>query len=397
MFWNKGLAVAVAVFTGMVITPFRNGLAVLSGSQGSQQISQTPQSTGTDWRPTWNTAPDNSRKAKSNLVPTVALADDGFHGSPIFKDPQQKMRNAQAREAIVRSLPSIPECSGVTWSVRNTEDTDFVLQIFNGIDGRIDRLQWILYRTDTLGESAHGEGTGASTRMGQDGVMRDVCSIIRNLATPENRKIEEHQPLTESIEPSIEAWNNSAKSLETFFSHLRYSLPRGFSALPEDIRIDENRKRYETQRAQSLKQEGRNTEAHNAVDGQEVTVSRKTEILTPYVLLTAAPTAPTTIETNQLPRVDIYAHKRVAMLMEASDPARLLMYLPQVSVLRGPEDVMLSGHKFVRTDFHFHSGDYLSKFSTVDGDYLLEFDFRSTNEKDLRDMVNSMQSVVFQQ
>jgi hypothetical protein len=32
----------------------------------------------------------------------------------------------------------------------------------------------------------------------------------------------------------------------------------------------------------------------------------------------------------------------------------------------------------------------------VNGDYLLEFDFRADNEKELKEMVDSMQSVVFE-
>lgn len=49
-----------------------------------------------------------------------------------------------------------------------------------------------------------------------------------------------------------------------------------------------------------------------------------------------------------------------------------------------------------RSDFQFQAGDYLSKFSAVNGDYLLEFDFRADNEKELKEMVDSMQSVVFE-
>ena len=87
--------------------------------------------------------------------------------------------------------------------------------------------------------------------------------------------------------------------------------------------------------------------------------------------------------------------KRIATMMEAGDPAKLIGMMPHTKVLRGPEEVLISGHKFVRADFQFRSDDFLSKFSTVIGNYLVEFDLRARNEKELTDLASSMQSVVF--
>jgi hypothetical protein len=83
------------------------------------------------------------------------------------------------------------------------------------------------------------------------------------------------------------------------------------------------------------------------------------------------------------------------MLMEAGDPAKMVSYVPGAKVLRGPEDLLLSGHKFVRTDFRFQDGGVLSKFVTVVGDYLIDFDFRADNEKDLIGLASTMQTVAF--
>ncbi len=395
MFKSKGKAVAIGMLAGIVISACHNGVTALSAPQRSDRAVQTPQSTATDWGPSWNTSPDISRKAKAQLIPTVSFADDGFRGSPIFESQDQRASNAEARDAFAQSFPNIPECSGITLVLKNSQATDFVLQIFKGINGRTRRLQWVLYRTDILGESAHGEGAGADSQMGQDAIVSSVCSSIRNAVIPESGKVREFQPSTVTIQPLIDAWENSAKSIEDSYSHFLYNFPSGFVALSEDIRTAENRKRYETQLADALRKEGPNRETRKSVDGKEVTETHKIEVFPPYVLLVVARTAPSTSETNQLPRLRIAVHKRIAMLMEAGDPARMVTYVPQVRVLRGPEDITLSGQKFVRADFQFHSGDYLSKFSTVVGDYLLEFDFRADNEKDLTDMVTSMQSLVF--
>jgi hypothetical protein len=189
--------------------------------------------------------------------------------------------------------------------------------------------------------------------------------------------------LAQETKPAIDAGATTGNSFQASFFHFRYELPNGWSALPDDVRIEENRKRYETQLAEALKKEGPNRE------------TQKTEVFPPFNLLVAAPTLLTSSETNQLPRLVIYAQKRITMLMEAGDPAKMILHIPQVKVLRGPEDLLLSGHKFVRTDFRFQDGEVLSKFVTVDGDYLINFDFRPAHEKDLIDLANTMQTVAF--
>ncbi len=113
MFTSKVAAVALPLLAGITISACHNDVAALSASQEGEQASQSAQSTGTNWHPGWNTAPDKSRKVKTRLVPEVGFADDGFRGSPIFENQEQKTRNAQAREAFEESFPSVPECSGI--------------------------------------------------------------------------------------------------------------------------------------------------------------------------------------------------------------------------------------------------------------------------------------------
>ena len=43
-------------------------------------------------------------------------------------------------------------------------------------------------------------------------------------------------------------------------------------------------------------------------------------------------------------------------------------------VLKDPEETVISGHKFVSADFQFRPGSLLSKFATVSGDYIIEFE-----------------------
>ena len=201
--------------------------------------------------------------------------------------------------------------------------------------------------------------------------------------------------LAQEPKQAIDAGDATGGYFQASFFHFRYELPNGWSALPDDVRIEENRKRYETQLEDALKKEDPNRETQKTQGNKTTTETRKTEVFPPYNLLVAAPTLLTSSETSQLPRLVIYAQKRIAMLMEAGDPAKMVSYVPGAKVLRGPEDLLLSGHKFVRTDFRFQDGGVMSKFVTVVGDYLIDFDFRADNEKDLIGLASTMQTVAF--
>ena len=196
-------------------------------------------------------------------------------------------------------------------------------------------------------------------------------------------------------QPAIDAGTTSAGTFEAQYFHFRYEIPKGWSTLPDGVRTGENRSRYETQLADALKKAGPNKETRKTEGGKQITETRTTEVFPPYNLLVAAPAMLTSSDTDQLPRVTIFAMKRIASMMEAGDPAKLIGMMPQTKVLRGPEDVVFSGHEFVRADFQFSSRDFLSKFSTTVGNYLVEFDLRAKNKKDLADLASSMQSVVF--
>ncbi len=162
-------------------------------SETSQSLA-SPQSPALSWQPTWNTAPDKSRQPKDELAPTVGLAQDGFRGSPIFEDKVQKQKNAQIRDAFVGAFSNTPECAGITLTLQEPIGSNFALQVFSAISGRTGRLQWILYRMDTLGESAHGEGTLADDNVGLTEITKSVCSSIRSQATPKGGTVVRAQP-----------------------------------------------------------------------------------------------------------------------------------------------------------------------------------------------------------
>lgn len=184
----------------------------------------------------------------------------------------------------------------------------------------------------------------------------------------------------------IDAGKTTANVFESSFFHFRYELPKGWSALDDNVRLAENKKRYKDALYEAI---GRNDQS--AEENQNLI----TEAIVPYTLLLAARTTVTSGDDRPLPRVVIQASKRRIMMAEAGDPAKMIIKMLHLKALKDPEEVVLSGHKFVRADFEMKSASFLSKFATVSGDYLIEFDLRADNEKDLADLVNTMQSLKF--
>ncbi len=184
----------------------------------------------------------------------------------------------------------------------------------------------------------------------------------------------------------IDAGKTSAGVFESSFFHFRYELPKGWSALADGVRLAENKKRYQDALYEAI---GRNDQS--APENQNLI----TEAIVPYTLLLAARTAVTSGDDRPLPRVLIQASKRRIMMAEAGDPAKMMIRMLHAKVLKDPAEVVLSGHTFVRADFELKPGSLLSKFATVSGDYLIEFDLRADNEKDLADLANTMQTLQF--
>ncbi len=184
----------------------------------------------------------------------------------------------------------------------------------------------------------------------------------------------------------IDAGKTTANVFESSFFHFRYELPKGWSALADDVRLAENKKRYQDALYEAI---GKNDQT--APENQHLI----TEAIVPYTLLLAARARVASGDERPLPRIMVMASKRRTMWAEAGDPAKMYEKLAHPKVLRDSEEVVLSGHKFVRTDFQMKAASFLSKFATVSGDYLIEFDLRADNEKDLEDLVNTMQTLKF--
>ena len=193
--------------------------------------------------------------------------------------------------------------------------------------------------------------------------------------------------------PSIDAGQTTGNTFQSDYFHFSYAFPKGWVAVPDAVRIEENRKRYETVDKMS---------DHSDRQPSTHVVSRT--VVTPYDLLIAFNhgAADASGAASLMPRVNVSTRRRDSMMMEAEDPAKFISLSrgSKVKKLKGPEKVVIGGHKFIRTDFQSTQNvqptvEYLSIFATTIGDYLLEFDLRATNEKELSELLDTMQTLQF--
>ena len=189
--------------------------------------------------------------------------------------------------------------------------------------------------------------------------------------------------------PSPDAGKTTGNSFQSDFFHFSYQFPKDWTAVPDAIRLEENTKRRDL------------TDKMAAPHGPNTnTVSRT--VITPYDLVIAFKSGAASGAGAPMPRIDVRAQRRSDIYGEAEDPAKYtwLRIGSRIKKSRGPEKLVLSGRKFVRSDFESaestHSGgEYLSIFAVTIGDYLLEFDLRATTAVELSELVDTMQTLQF--
>jgi hypothetical protein len=101
------------------------------------------------------------------------------------QDERAKKQAQKDQEDFVHTFQSERECFGITLILADPKSTDFSLQLFNGIDERTGRLQWVVYRMDTLELKATGETTGS---IGD--VAKSVCSSIHDAVSDRGGRVE---------------------------------------------------------------------------------------------------------------------------------------------------------------------------------------------------------------
>lgn len=177
----------------------------------------------------------------------------------------------------------------------------------------------------------------------------------------------------------------TGNTFESTYFNFRYSFPQGWSAVNDDVRMVENRKRHEAEAEKERQKFPPDT-------GTQTTIVL---VCWNYDLLTATPAPLSAGKQAGLPHIFIWARQRFSMLNDACDNTNVISSFPGTKVLRKAENVTFSGHEFVRTDFVHNHGNYEALFVTVIGEYQLGFEFRGRSESEINKLAASMKNLQF--
>jgi hypothetical protein len=115
-----------------------------------------------------------------------------------------------------------------------------------------------------------------------------------------------------------------------------------------------------------------------------------------YSLMAASPDGLDSLASPVLPRINIWAHRRLPPLDKPLDHAQLLMSGKHNEILVRPQELVVAGRQFARIELINAAGNYQARYVTVVGDYLIGFDFLTKSEREMAEFSNSIKSVKFE-
>jgi hypothetical protein len=188
-------------------------------------------------------------------------------------------------------------------------------------------------------------------------------------------------------------------TFESPYFKFTYELPAGWKTLNDAARTEANKQaiREDIERARvagvvpkkASAKETPATKANPTVQNPAVTPER-------YSLLAASPDGIDSLASPVLPRINIWAHRRIPPLDKPIDHAELLISGKHNEVLVRPQELNIAGHQFVRVELINAAGKYQARYITVIGDYLIGFDFLEESEREMAEYSNTIKSIKFE-
>jgi hypothetical protein len=175
------------LFVALVLTLANGGCSDLLRDRSSQNPAPKPTGNLSAWRPNWETTPDRTKKAKARLSPTLTFTEDWLGAVPVLDTDEQKklhQRDTEQKELFIQAFRRLSACKGLIFMRSDPKKADFDVQVFNGLDGRTGRWQWVLYRTDITERLGFGEETVP------DEVAKNVCITMYANTEPLGGKVE---------------------------------------------------------------------------------------------------------------------------------------------------------------------------------------------------------------
>jgi hypothetical protein len=219
-------------------------------------------------------------------------------------------------------------------------------------------------------------------------------------ATPPSQPTPAKDAPAASAQPAVDAASVKGTTFESQYFKFTYELPAGWKALDDSARMKSNREVLE-QDEESAKQMSdappkRGSSKATSKPTKSAKVPGVSPVIERYNLMAASPNGITSLAAEVLPRVNIWAHRRVPPFDTPLDNVRLAIQGKRSSVLVAPQEITYNGQTYARVQLITPSGQYQSRYIITIGDYLVGFDFWTQSERELVELSDTIKSVRFQ-
>jgi hypothetical protein len=197
-------------------------------------------------------------------------------------------------------------------------------------------------------------------------------------------------------QPAVDAAKVNGSTFHSQYFKFTYELPAGWKALDDAVRMKSNREVLE-QDAESAKLMAAMPHKSSSKAGKPANnLPAVTPVIERYSLMAASPNPMTSLASPVMPRVNIWAHRRVPPFDSPMDNVRLAIQGKHSSVLVAPQEVTYNGQTFARVQLITPGGEYESRYIIAIGDYLVGFDFWTQSERELVEVSDTIKSVRFE-
>jgi hypothetical protein len=205
--------------------------------------------------------------------------------------------------------------------------------------------------------------------------------------------------------PAIDAAAVKNGEFESEGFKFHYQLPKGWKALDDAKRVASNLELrnqyahpvYNPNMPASKKPTTKKTEATSTTNPAAAAGPKRpiaAAVPNNFSLMVAGPKGVESVDSAVLPRINIWANRRIPGINSPKDRAFVLESLGQVVL---PTTlVSLAGREFARVEvLHAGGGPYHALLVTAAGDYLIGFEVRAGSDAELQTLLETMRSVRF--
>lgn len=197
--------------------------------------------------------------------------------------------------------------------------------------------------------------------------------------------------------PAVDEAKVTGGVFQSAYFKFTYQLPKDWKALDDSARVAANKRLRDEEidsRPMPVRKRPANAKPASAPASQPVVPPRNP--MENYSLLVASPAGVTSLDSPVLPRVNIWAKRRISPLDQIEDPAQFMTSMRYSKTIVKPQHLSFDGHDFVRADIETPTGEYRTQFVTIIGDYLIGFEFHASSQQEGAALPDSMKTVKFQ-